>query len=362
MISAWTKWCLFLSSAFHGISYIECFSRPHRASLFASLHKNDHFQFNEKALPLSSENQFSPLLNGDIFFDRRKFLRGFVSSFVISSAISTKSYASTKNPQTGILLPSEGEIESAIPTYWDEKDNPFASGSGSTDNQLGNTDSSMFTRLDKTSDSIFYKDARFVEHVDESAVKTMTNYISSSDILSMNDAVLDLCSSWTSHIDVSTREKLQLRRVSGLGMNAEELKKNEVLTDYIVQDLNSDANPKLPYESESFNVVLCQLSIDYLIHPLEVMKEISRVLKPGGKVVILFSNRLFLSKAVGIWTGADDIDHAYIVGSYLHYSSAGFENIKAKDLSSRKKGRGEDRPIIGDPLYAVTATINGRAT
>ena len=130
------------------------------------------------------------------------------------------------------------------------------------------------------------------------------------------------------------------------------------MTDFVVQDLNANPNVKLPYETGSFNVVLCQLSIDYLIHPLEVMKEISRVLKPGGKVVILFSNRLFFSKAVGLWTGADDIDHAYIVGSYLHYSNANFERIQAKDLSTRK-GRGKDRPIQGDPLYAVTAIKGG---
>lgn len=193
-----------------------------------------------------------------------------------------------------------------------------------------------------------------MEHVDENAVKLMTQYISSNEVLSPNDAILDLCSSWTSHIDVSTKERLNLQRVAGLGMNAEELKANPVLTEYNVQDLNANPNVILPYESNSFNVVLCQLSVDYLIHPLQVFREVSRVLKPGGKVVVLFSNRLFLSKAVGLWTGADDIDHAYIVGSYLHYCNGQLEQIQAKDLSTRK-GRGKDRPIMGDPLYAVTA-------
>ena len=116
-------------------------------------------------------------------------------------------------------------------------------------------------------------------------------------------------------------------------------------------DLNKDS-PKIPYDDASFDKVLCQLSIDYLTRPLDVMREVSRVLKTNGKVAILFSNRLFIQKAVGLWTGADDIDHAYTVGAYLHYSGGKFDDIKAKDLSQRK-----GKLVVGDPLYVVTAVL-----
>lgn len=321
---------------------------PASTKVFTSSQSNNKMHMRTEIA--DAESSFSN--DSSFLTDRRNFMTGFSVSMFLSSTFPMKSNASTTNPKTGILLPSEGEIETAIPTTWDEYSNPFTGDSSSNDSNT------MFNRLDKTSDSLFYKDPRFVEHVDENAVQSMTTYIASDDVLSQNDSVLDLCSSWTSHIDISTKERMQLKRVSGLGMNEEELQKNPVLTDYVVQDLNANPSVKLPYESQSFNVVLCQLSIDYLIHPIEVMKEISRVLKPGGKVVILFSNRLFFSKAVGLWTGADDIDHAYTVGSYLHYSYANFEKIQAKDLSIRK-GRGKDRPIQGDPLYAVTAIKGG---
>ena len=79
------------------------------------------------------------------------------------------------------------------------------------------------------------------------------------------------------------------------------------------------------------------------------------MLRKNGKIAILFSNRLFLSKAIGLWTGSDDIEHAYTVGSYLHFCNGGFTDIKAEDLSTRKQ-KGKERVIVGDPLYVVTAT------
>jgi len=234
-----------------------------------------------------------------------------------------------------------GEIESSLPKEWDENDNPFTSAGVSS-----------FSRLDSSPDAIFYSEPRFVEHVDAQAVEAMTSYISDR-LLHPGDSVLDLCSSWTSHIRLST--SLKLKRVAGLGMNSKELEANPALTEWTVLDLNAEKNVNLPYEDESFDVVMCQLSIDYLIHPLEVMKEAARVLKHGGTMAILFSNRLFLTKAIGLWTGSDDVEHTYTVGSYLRYCDGGFIDIKAEDLSTRQQ-KGKEAVIVGDPLYVVTAT------
>ena len=211
---------------------------------------------------------------------------------------------------------------------------------------------------------------RFVEHIDDNAVSIVQNYIS-KDVFwqanlnrnpnNSNDSgvhVLDLCSSWTSPFTQQTKDAFNIKRVAGLGMNELELQKNNVLTDYTVMNLNEKTNKnknsiRLPYDDSSFDVVLCQLSINYSIYPIEVMNEIGRVLKKGGQVDIIFSNRLFLQKAVGLWTGADDIDHAFIVASYLYCSNGGFDtkSIQAKDLSSRnRKGM-----VVGDPVYVVSA-------
>ncbi|KAG7352222.1 peptidase M76 family protein [Nitzschia inconspicua] len=290
-------------------------------------------------------------------------------------------WATTLDPKTGIRLPDPGEIEAAIPQDWTDVDNPFFE-ENDEDDDTGKSQRLLFARLDDTPDTNFYQDPRFVEHVDENAVQLMTDYISKVAIPSSSNtnannnnnnhgnndnnnnnnnhgvAVLDLCSSWVSHIDkdvvaATTTTTMKVNRISGLGMNAKELQANPVLTDFVVQDLNT--NPLLQkYSDRSFDVVLCQLSIDYLTRPLEVLKEVSRILKPGGTVHILFSNRLFLSKAVASWTGGDDIDHAYTVACYLHFSGGNFVNIQAKDLSTRK---GRDKRIVGDPISRIGTDI-----
>jgi SAM-dependent methyltransferase len=267
---------------------------------------------------------------------RRDWFRGIQSLTVALTCATTSPppcHSIYKDSKSGILFPDPGEISSAMPNDWNDVENPF----------LGDT--SIFSRLDSTPDSLFYAETRFGEHVDDNAVKILTDFISTKAVKD-NDCVLDLCSSWTSHLDTS---QVSLKRVSGLGMNAKELSANPSLTDWTVSDLNQNSN--LPYDDETFSVVLCQLSIDYLTRPLEVLKEVGRVLKPGGVIYIFFSNRLFLQKAVALWTGADDIDHAYTVASYLNFSGGNFINIKADDLSIRKASK-----ILGDPVYVVSAT------
>ena len=78
---------------------------------------------------------------------------------------------------------------------------------------------------DSSPDAVFYAEPRFVEHVDERAAERMASYISDR-LLHRGDSVLDLCSSWTSHIRPAGASELGLERVAGLGMNAEELAAN----------------------------------------------------------------------------------------------------------------------------------------
>ena len=67
------------------------------------------------------------------------------------------------------------------------------------------------------------------------------------------------------------------------------------------QPILTFAEPKLPYEDNSFDVITNAVSVDYLTKPIEVFKEMHRVLKPGGQAIMSFSNRCFPTKGLNIF-------------------------------------------------------------
>ena len=91
------------------------------------------------------------------------------------------------------------------------------------------------------------------------------------------------------------------------------------------------------------------MSVDYLVNPLEVFKEVRRVLRPGGRFVLSQSNRLFFSKAIAKWVGLGDLGRLEIIGDYFHYAG-GFAQPKAFDITA--KGNRNYK----DPMYIVEAT------
>jgi hypothetical protein len=197
-----------------------------------------------------------------------------------------------------------------------------------------------FLREDETVDTNFYYQPRLVYHIDDFAVESLSKFYKSE--FKPNSAVLDVCSSWVSHYPPN----FAFSRAVGIGMNDYELSKNIQLSEYYVRDLNS--NPTfLPLQDNSFDYVTLVVSVDYLTKPLEVFKEINRVLKPGGKAIISQSNRCFPTKAINIWLNTNDFEHVFIVGSYFHYAT-GFENLEAIDISPN--------PGRSDPLFIIQAT------
>jgi len=198
-----------------------------------------------------------------------------------------------------------------------------------------------FLRQDETDDTNFYEQPRLVYHIDDFAVSALTKYYEQN--LKDGDDVLDICSSWVSHYP-SSPEPWKCGNVVGLGMNDYELGQNKQLTSYNVQDLNK--NPTFPYEDESFDVVTCVVSVDYLNKPKQIFQEIGRVLRPGGVCMLAMSNRCFPTKAFQIWLRTNDLEHIFIVGSFFHYSGL-FEAPKCDDISPN--------PGRSDPLFIVRA-------
>jgi SAM-dependent methyltransferase len=193
-----------------------------------------------------------------------------------------------------------------------------------------------FSRYDETPDEDFYRTPRLVTHIDDRAIAAVTQLY--RELFPPDGEMLDLMSSWVSHLP----PEVEYRRVVGLGMNEVELRRNERLDAYLVQNLNT--NPRLPFGDGEFDGVGICVSIDYLVRPVEVLREVGRVLRVGAPVVITFSNRCFPSKAVAIWHRLDDEGHMRLVERYLE-EAGNFHNIRSLDRSPRR--------LFSDPLYAV---------
>jgi hypothetical protein len=192
-----------------------------------------------------------------------------------------------------------------------------------------------FARLDEGDDGDFYAPVRLVTHIDETAVAALTGFYSS--VLPPDGVLLDLMSSWVSHLPPD----LPVAQLIGHGMNAQELAANPRLTRWFVQDLNLET--ALPLPEESCDAALCCVSVQYLQKPVEVFAQVRRVLRSAAPFVVSFSNRCFPTKAVAIWRSLDTSGHAALVRLYLE--QAGFSAIAVQVLADGGRG---------DPLIAVT--------
>jgi SAM-dependent methyltransferase len=198
--------------------------------------------------------------------------------------------------------------------------------------------SAAYEREDESPDGHFYTVARKVVHIDDGAIAALGRLY--AEMLPARGRLLDLMSSWRSHLPSD-----HARAVVGVGLNAEEMADNPQLTAHVVHDVNRD--PRLPFEDAAFDGAMCAVSIQYVLHPLLLFREMRRVLRSGAPFVVSFSNRCFATKAVAVWLATSDAQHLMLVRSYFE-AAGGWTDIRTEDRS----------PSDGDPLYAVCARVS----
>ena len=203
----------------------------------------------------------------------------------------------------------------------------------------------FFRREDEGDDRLFYTQPRLVVHIDDYAIAAIGEFFEST--LPRDGVILDLMSSWRSHLP----EDFPKRRLVGLGLNDTEMAENPQLNDRVVHDLNSD--PALPFDDNFFDAAVVTVSIQYIVRPVQVFNEVNRVLRDGAGFHVIYSNRMFPTKATAIWKSLDDQQRGELIASYFA-NSGGWERVTAMDAS----------PQLGfpcDPVYVVTARRAGGA-
>lgn len=203
-----------------------------------------------------------------------------------------------------------------------------------------------FAREREGDDSEFYKAPRLVDHLDSTASRQVEKLY--ARLLAPGARVLDLMSSWKSHLDLA-----RPGRVAGLGMNMEELAANPTLAERTVHDLNAD--PRLPHGDGEFDAVVCTVSVEYLVRPFEVFAEVRRVLRPGGRFVLAFSNRYFPPKTIRAWAAAHPFERSGMVLEYFLRDGgwSGLNTFSLTGLIRPEDDRYADQTPWSDPIHAV---------
>lgn len=204
-----------------------------------------------------------------------------------------------------------------------------------------------FARMSGEADAYFYQKPRLVDHLDSVAREQIGALY--GRLIPAGGEVLDLMASWKSHLP----EQHELSTVVGLGMNREELEANPRLGERVVHDLN--LQPRLPFEDNRFDAIVCTVSVEYLIKPLEVFAEAARMLKPGGRFILTFSNRWFQPKVVKIWQDLHEFERMGLVLEYF-LQAGGFVNLETwslRGLSRPREDKYAGQLAFADPVYAV---------
>jgi len=194
-----------------------------------------------------------------------------------------------------------------------------------------------FRREDESPDPLFFTEPRLVVHVDDATIEAARAYF--EEALPADGALLDLMSSWRSHLPSSIRS-----HVVGLGMNDVELSENPQLHERIVHDIN--AHPTTSLADARFDAAIVTVSVQYMTRPVEIFREVCRMLKPGVRFHVLFSRRVFPTKVVAIWNSLPTArKRAELIATY--FADGG--DWEEPEFLDRSPGR------RADPLYVVRA-------
>lgn len=148
--------------------------------------------------------------------------------------------------------------------------------------------------------------------------------------------------------------------VEALGLNAAEMDVNTSLHNYMIRDLNATPFVKLPVPSMYFDAVICNDVVPYLIQPELVFREMRRILRLRGVLVVSFSDSYFWDKAIAAWKEATPDARLQLVQDLIVKSTAGaFQVIRVmssqQPLTKCAQFGKQCKHASSQPLYAVVA-------
>jgi len=221
---------------------------------------------------------------------------------------------------------------------------------------IGRISSLDRSKLDNTADTVFYQEPKLVTHTDEGFIQQLQD-LYAQKLTGDNLKILDFMSSHVSHLPKAVLNRLD--RLDVHGMNAHELELNPARqatngTSFL-RDLNAQSNFIGLCNDETYDALLCCVGIQYLQQPEAVLADAARILRPGGVIIVSFTNRFFYQKALQGWLNRGMKERGRLVQDYLRAAGA-FDNIQVVGEGTTAWAQLSSLAGIGgDPFVAVAA-------
>ena len=128
--------------------------------------------------------------------------------------------------------------------------------------------------------------------------------------------VLWFCSSdWAPSMSNTNKNSYYASQVS-IYICSVQLRRNKRLDRFFIRDFNKEPS-NCAEKHNTFDAVVCCVSVQHMQQPERVFAEIQRVLKPGGVCIMTFSSRLFYTKAIQGWRDNSAFGRVSLVKQYF---------------------------------------------
>ncbi|MCU0691119.1 MAG: class I SAM-dependent methyltransferase [Polyangiaceae bacterium] len=133
------------------------------------------------------------------------------------------------------------------------------------------------------------------------------------------------------------------------------MRRNPALSSIVLRDINRE--PHLPFEDDRFDAVVCSGSIDLLTHPIEIVRDVARVLRKGGVFVVSFTDRTIMPKSIEAWREEGN-EGRLVVATALFTFSGVFPRplVEVEDIDARASVIPDSGASHGDEVLSTVWT------
>ena len=206
-----------------------------------------------------------------------------------------------------------------------------------------------FSRIDERDDALLYLEANLEDTYDRAAGAQITELY--RGLLTPDSTILDMMCGAQSYLP----DDLRLS-TTGIGLNKEELQANKQLEAYVVQNVNT--NHVLPFADNEFDAITYTAAVEYLVDPLRSFAEFCRVVRPGGRIILTFTDHWNSMKSIKLWS---ELHHFERMGLVLDYClRSGMQDLHTQSIQGQLRPQADpkaDKKIYADPVYAVYGAV-----